>query len=375
MEQILLLPETITPEARTTTDALTLGLEEELILVDPHTLEPVDGIEAVLDRLVDPSVQPEFRAAQVELVTPVCAGVGELMREVASGRARLVAALDRSVRLLAAGTHPTTRGPSAITDRPRYRGIARDHGWALRRGLPSGLHVHVGIADPDELLDVYNAARGYLPLLAALAANSPFFEGTDSALASSRLKLVEDLPRAATPPVFATHAEFAAFVAWGVAGGLFHDLTYLWWDVRPRPDLGTIEFRVADAQTRVEDTAAVAALVQSLVAALRLRLRAGERLDVQPTQVIQENRWRAVRDGLDAELVDPHTGIPRPARDRLARLVLELEPYADELGCDAELALVWPLLARNGASRQRELAGKHGLEGLLQRLVADTESQ
>ena len=374
MERVLEL-EFLAPAAASVlheADALTLGAEEELILVDPVTLEPVEEIEAVLDR-AGAHVQPELRAAQVELVTPVCATVTELGRELRSARARLVAGLGGSIRLLAAGTHPTGAGPYAITDRPRYRGIAREYGWALRRGLPSGLHVHVGLGDPDEALAVYNAARSYLPELAALTANSPFFEGSDSTLASSRLKLVEDLPRAAVPPAFATWEELASFVAWGSAGGLFPDLTYLWWDLRPRPDLGTIEFRVADAQTRHEDATAIAALVQCLVAALRLRRRAGERLAVLPEHVIAENRWRAVRDGLDAELVDGRTGAPEPVRDRLARLVLELEPYADELGCDAELAGVWPLVGRNGAIRQREVAAASGPRGLLEHLVAETE--
>jgi carboxylate-amine ligase len=354
-------------------DLLTLGLEEELILVDSRTLSPSDAIEPVLGGLADTRFQAELRAAQVELVMPVAVTAADLCRDLAAARADLAGALDGSLRLLAAGTHPAASGPAAVTDRPRYRRIARDYAWATRRGLPSGLHVHVGIGDPDEALAVYNAARSYLPELAALAANSPFFEGQDSGLASSRLKLVEDLPRAATPPAFASWRELAAFVSWGAAGGLFPDLTYLWWDLRPRPDLGTLEFRIADAQTSVEHTTALVAICQSLVEALRLRLRAGEQLPVHTTHVIAENRWRALRGGLDAELVDPETGVREQARSRIARLLLELAPYAVELLCEDELDHAWPLLVRNGAVRQREVAAVRGLDGLTAWLVDETE--
>jgi carboxylate-amine ligase len=354
-------------------DLLTIGLEEELILVDPRTLQPAEAVETVLEWSADPRVQAEFRAAQVELVSPVCMTVGDLIRELAEARRHLVGALGGELRVIAAGTHPLVLGPVTVTDRPRYQLIARDHPWAVRRGLPSGLHVHVGLGDADEALAVYNAARSYVPELAALAANSPFFEGADSGLASTRLKLVEDLSRAATPPVFATWHDFDAFVSWGAAGGLFPDLTHLWWDLRPRPDLGTLEFRFADAQTFVDHSAALVALCQSLISALRLRLRAHDVLPSHSTHVIAENRWRAVRDGLDAVLVDPDTGECEPVRSRIARLVLELEPYAAELGCIDELDEAWTMLSRNGAARQREVAGVRGIDGLTAWLADETE--
>jgi glutamate---cysteine ligase / carboxylate-amine ligase len=354
-------------------DLLTIGIEEELILVDPGTLQPAQAIESVLGAVRDSRVTAEFRAAQVELVTPVGVTVPALRAELAATRAALVAELRGGVRLLGAGTHPTSTGPAEITDRPRYRQIAAEHPWVLRRGLPSGLHVHVGLGDADEALAIYTAARGYLPELAALAANSPFFEGADSHLASSRLKLCEDHPRSGIPPAFASWRDLARFVSWGAGGGLFADVTFLWWDLRLRPDLGTLEFRIADAQTSLDHTAALAAVVQSLVSMLRLRLRAGERLGAHPTHVLNENRWRAVRDGLDGELVDLVTGEAMSARSRIASLLLELEPYAAGLGCGDELELAWSMLLRNGARRQREVAAAKGLAGLLAWLVAETE--
>jgi carboxylate-amine ligase len=354
-------------------DLLTLGIEEELILVDPVDYAPIDAIELVLGAVRDPRVTAEFRAAQVELVTPVGLTVGALRTELAAARAAMVDALGGEVRLLAAGTHPTSTGPAQFTDRPRYRRIAAEHPWVLRRGLPSGLHVHVGFGDADEALAVYNAARGYLPELAALSANSPFFEGSDAQLASTRLKLVEDHPRSGIPPAFGSWRQLAEFVSWGAAGGHFADVTYLWWDLRLRPDLGTLEFRIADAQTSLDHVAAIAAVVQCLVSSLRLRLRAGERLPTHPSHVVNENRWRAVRDGLDGELVDLVTGEAVPTRGRTAALLLELEPYAAELGCSAELELAWPMLVRNGARRQRNVVATRGLDGLLAWLANETE--
>jgi carboxylate-amine ligase len=354
-------------------DLITLGIEEELILADPVTFAPLEAIETVLGAVEDPRIMAEFRAAQVELVTPVGVTVGSLRAELAAARSSMVEALGGRVRLIGAGTHPVSTGPAVITDRPRYRQIAAEHPWVLRRGLPCGLHVHVGLGDPGEALAIYNAARAYLPELAALASNSPFFEGEDSCLASTRLKLVEDHPRFGIPPAFATWRDFAEFVMWGAGGGLFADVTYLWWDLRLRPDLGTLEFRIADAQTSLDHTAAIAAVVQSLVSALRLRIRSGERLAAHPTHMLNENRWRAVRDGLDGQLVDLVTGEAVPTRSRIASLLLELEPYAADLGCPDELELAWPMVVQNGARRQRDVAATRGLDGLLSWLAAETE--
>ena len=350
-----------------------VGIEEELILVDPVTFEAQEACDWVLGQLPSGRFMPELRSAQLELTLPPSGSIAELVAGLAQARTQLVEALDGELRVIAAGGHPTLARGSSPPDRPRYRAIARECAWAMRRGMPSGFHVHVAIGDADEALAVYNAARAYLPELAALAANSPFFEGADSGLASSRLKLTEDLPRAGIPPAFGSWRELAEFVSWGSCGGLFADMSYLWWDLRLRPEYGTLEFRIADTQTSLADSAGIAAICQALVAALRDHLHAGERPSVHPTHVIGENRWRALRDGLDAELVDADTGLVEVARDRLTRLLLELEPYAGRLGCGPELAQVWPLLAANGAERQRAVARERGLDGLLGYLADQTE--
>jgi glutamate---cysteine ligase / carboxylate-amine ligase len=354
-------------------DVHSVGIEEELILVDPVTFEAEEACDWVLRQLPARPFLPELRSAQIELALPPRATIAALGADLRDARARLVEALGGELRVIASGGHPTLAHGVSAADRPRYLAIAREYSWAMRRGLPSGFHVHVAIADADEALAVYNAARSYLPELAALGANSPFFEGADSGLASSRLKLTEDLPRAGIPPAFASWRELAEFVSWGVSGGLFADLSYLWWDLRLRPEYGTIEFRITDTQTSLEDSAGIAAFCQSLVAALREQVRAGASPAVHPVHVLAENRWRALRDGLDAELVDPASGLVERARDRVTRLLLELEPQATRIGCGPELAKVWPLLAANGAERQRAVAGERGLDGLLEWLADQTE--
>lgn len=353
----------------------TVGLEEELILVEPTSLEPAGEIDWLLGRIgSDARFKAELRAAQVELVTPICGTVSDACLALGGARAALTEHIEGRLRFLAAGTHPASTAPVAITRRPRYSALVRDNPWFARCGIPSALHVHVGLADPADALGVYNAARSYLPEIAALAANSPFFEGRDSGLASSRLKLCEDSPRTGIPPAYASWRELAAFVAWGASGGLFSDLGDLWWDLRPRPDFGTLEFRVADCQIDLASSGCVAALCQSLVAALQARLRNGEELPVHPTHVISENRWRALRDGLHGELVDADTGRAGSTRDRLSSLLDELDPHAQQLGCSEQLAHARVLIARGGgADRQRAVVKERGLRGLVEWLVDTSE--
>jgi carboxylate-amine ligase len=350
-------------------------MEEELILVDAQTLLPVDAVESVLAQVErgDRCFAAELRSCQVELRTPVCLTAADAGRELASARRRLFALLPDRLRLLAVGTHPLVAAPVAVTDRDRYQRIGREGSWGVRRGQPSGLHVHIGVGNPDEALAVYNAARSYLPELTALAANSPFFDGTDSGLASTRLKLTEEMPRAGIPPVFASWQSLAEFALWARTGDSAGDLSYLWWDLRPRPEFGTLEFRVADTQLNPADSAAFAAVCQALVAALAERFRGAEPLPMHETHRLTENRWLALRDGLDGSLIDPEHGTVEPTRERVARLLEELEPHAEELGCTRELAHGRTLLGASGAQRQREIAGSDGVDGLLEWIAGETE--
>ncbi len=353
--------------------SFTVGLEEELILLDPATLLPVGDVESALVRLEDDRYTCELRSAQLETVMPPGLTVSDACRELRSARAFAADRLAGFIRVAAAGVHPTSRLAVEITDRDRYSGIAADCPWSVREGLPCGLHVHIAVSGPARALAVYNAARSYLPELAALAANSPFLGGRDTGLASSRLKLNESFPRAGVPPAFRTWNEYGDFVSWGAAGGLFPDQSYFWWDLRLHPVHGTIEFRVADAQTRVEEAGAVAAVCQALVAALAARYDAGENLPVHDTIRIAENRWRAIRDGLEGTLVGLDSGVPVGTRTRVGALLAELEPFAEALGSRDDLLAAWTLLAENGAERQRSVEARFGLDEVLRRVASETE--
>jgi carboxylate-amine ligase len=352
----------------------TIGLEEELMLIDPATLGLAPFVEEVLAAFDgDSRFTRELRRAQLELTTVPCHTVGESCEELRETRADLVERLAGQVRIAAAGTHPVSTDWGELSEGERYRQLIEEYTWMGLHGLPCGLHVHVAVGGAERTLAVYNAMRSYLPEIGALAANSPFLAGQDTGLASIRLKLTEQLPRAGIPPEFPTWEDLAEFVAWGRRGGLFPDMRHFWWDLRLHPGYGTLELRVADAQPSMADVGAVAALFQSLVAHLAERWDAGERLPVHPTHWIRENAWRGLRYGVHGIYVDLDTGRPTPIRERLSALNEELAPAARRLGCEDELLGGQALLAGNGADRQRYVADREGFDGLVRWLVEETE--
>ena len=353
----------------------TVGVEEELMLLSPATLdlEPVnDQVLAKVGR--DSCFRPELRASQIEIVTPVCASAVEIGAELENARRRLIAATDGMARVAAAGTHPFSADWGEANSAERYRLIEDEYAWAARRSMVCGLHVHVAVGGAERSLAAFNALRSLLPEIAALAANSPFFQGEDTGLCSIRPKL-NHFPRTGVPPAFASWEEFAAFVNWGRSGGLFPDGTFLWWDLRPHPVHGTLELRAADSQTRVEDAAAIAALVQCAVAWLAGRHDSGESLPVHDSHRIAENSWRAMRYGVSGFLVDLDSGRREPTRERVGRLLDELGDQARRLGCQDELAGVRVLLAGNGADRQRYVAEREGMTGVVRWLARETEPE
>ena len=348
----------------------TIGLEEELMVVAPDTLELSDEGASLVARAADERIRPELRASQIELVTPVCETAVEACAHLGELRARMAEVAAGSALLAAAGTHPFSSGAGGISGGPRNELLAEEYEWAAVETFACGLHVHVALGDADRALAVYNAMRSYIPEIAALAANSPFARGRDTGLASVRPKLNEAFPREGIPPVFASWDEYADLVHWGRHA--FPDATFLWWELRPHPAFGTLEVRAADAQTRVEDAAAIAALVHSLVVSLGRRHDAGERLRVHGTFRIAENFWSALRHGVSGWMLDLETGEQEPTLERIDRLLGRLEPTAAELGCDAELVQARTLLGGNGADRQRYVAAREGLDGLVRWLVAET---
>jgi len=353
----------------------TIGIEEELFLIDRETLELAPVAEEVLPLLTnDGRFARELRPSQLETVTRVCTTAGDACRELALARRDLATAAGDRYRMLASGTHPFSRTWGGVTNGARYKEIADEYTWAAQRSLACGLHVHVAVTGAERALAVYNALRSYLPELAALGANSPYFEGRDIGMSSIRPKLNDAFPRSGVPPSFSTWDELIRFIDWGRTGGLFPDPTHFWWELRPHLVHGTIEIRVADTQTQVADATAIVAVVHSLVAFLADRYDADASMPVHPTHWIDENAWRAHRYGVRGWFVDRDTGRQEPARERISKLLAHLQPYARELGSREELEAARVLLAGNGADRQRYVCRREGLRGLVAWLARETES-
>lgn len=353
--------------------AFTVGVEEELMLLDPATLEIAPENPLAL-ALVGPDDRfaGELRQGQIELRTPVCGNAIAAAIQLANARLDLCESLDARLALAAAGTHPFSASWGDVSPGRRYAELAEEYPLSARGHLPCGFHVHVAVPGADRALAVFNAARAYLPELGALAANSPFLDGRDTGLASARSQLMLAHHRAGVPPCFATWDDLVAFVEWGRRGGLFPDASHLWWDLRPHVRHGTLELRVADTQTRIEDAAGIAAVYQCLLVWLAERYDDGELLPA-PRQVrIAENAWRAARYGARGYLVDLETGEPVETRRRVSDLLDLLEPCAERLGTGWALLTARALLADNGADRQRYVATSEGLEGLVAWLAEET---
>ncbi|RKQ86211.1 carboxylate-amine ligase [Solirubrobacter pauli] len=324
-------------------EPLTVGLEEEVMLLDPVTLD----LAPVGTRI--PGAKLELPAAQVELDTPPARTVGEAIDALAEGRRELAAACGDLARPAVAPVHPFAAPLGELNRGERYDAILAQYGDVARAQLVGALQVHVAVGSADRSLAVYNALRGFLPELAALAANAPFVAGRDTGFASVRPLIGGLLPRQDVPPAFASWGDYEEALRWVKDPGSW------WWELRPHTKFGTLEIRVCDAQTTLEEAAAVAAYAHCLVAWL------AEQDDVEPVASwkIGENRWAALRHGVEAMFKDLRTGDERPARYVLLERVEALTPLAERLGCADELALVPRMVIRNGAIRQREV----GVEG------------
>jgi carboxylate-amine ligase len=345
-------------------ERLTIGLEEELMLLDPQTFALTPRATEVIELLEgDPRFKLELPAAQLEIATRPHPRVGDALAELGTARSDLRTATDGLVLLAAAGVHPVSPCIGPLNVGGRYERVAKEYGTLASRQLVFALQVHVAPGAADRALAIYNGLRSYLPDLAALAANAPFLEGRDTGLASVRPKISELLPRQGIPPAIESWAAFAEGLHWGRSAGTVPEGSW-WWELRPHLRFGTLELRVPDAQTTLAETAGVAALAQCLIGRLADRLDAGEALPVHPSWRIAENRWRAARDGVEAEFADLSTGERTSVRRRLTELIGELEPVAHRLDCVEELELARGMAAENGAIRQRAAAADAGVSDL-----------
>jgi carboxylate-amine ligase len=334
-----------------------LGIEEEFQLLSSETFELAQRYDDVAEAVgADERIKPELLRSTAEAATDVSATVAEAIEHARELRRRLTtAAAERGVVIASAGTHPFSRYEHQdVTDAERYRELTDSMRWVADRQLIFGLHVHVGLETAHQAIAVGNRVRTWLPELLALSANSPFWQGRDTGLASTRSKVFDTFPRSGLPPAFASFEEFELLVERGVKTNSFEDYTYIWWDLRPHPRLGTLEVRICDAQTRVESLTAIVALVHGLVAAAAEDYARAGTLQTEPVTLIAENRWRAARDGLAADLIDLEHDTERPAREAVLALVERAQPTAKRLGSATELGEVERLLERgSGADEQR----------------------
>ncbi len=332
------------------------------MLLGPDDFELVARATEVLALLNgDPRFKLEMPASQIEIVTPASQSVDQAVASLGDGRRELAERTSGLVRLAAAGVHPSSPGVGELNRLERYERTIREYGVRAQRQLVCALQVHVTVGDADAALSVYNAARSFLPLLAALAANAPFYEGHDTGLASVRPKLAELLPRQGVPPRIESWEAYAEAFRWGASSGAFNDPRRWWWELRLHPAFGTLEFRVPDAQSTVHDAAAVAAVIQALVVWLAERHHGGERLSGPPSWKIEENRWLACRDGVHGNMADLQTGTLRPTSMLLAELFAALRPVAGRLGSERALEGASQLLEGGGALSQRRVAEQAGV--------------
>jgi glutamate---cysteine ligase / carboxylate-amine ligase len=336
-----------------------LGVEEEFQILNRESYELVSRIDEILLAFEggekEKRIKAELLQSVVEVATNVAATVSEAVEDLRDLRSHLRdVAAEADALIASAGTHPFSRYEyQEVTDRPRYLDLIESMRWVAERELIFGLHVHIGLDSPDKAIACANALRTNLPELLALSVNSPFWQGRPTGLASTRVKVFEPFPRAGLPPAFASYEEFELLVERGIKTNSFEDYTYIWWDLRPHPRLGTIEVRVCDAQTRIESVAAIVALIQSLVATFAAAFDRGDNLPIEQITLIAENKWRAARDGLNAKLIDLSSDTERPAVEAVRALVERARPAARELGCAAELDDVESLLGRgSGADEQ-----------------------
>jgi glutamate---cysteine ligase / carboxylate-amine ligase len=343
------------------TPPFTLGVEEEYMLLDPESFDLVQHVDTVLTAVSESEfverIAAELMQSVIEISTPVCRTAGDVDRELRKLRGYVTETARRQdLRVGSAGTHPFSLFErQRITARDRYRNLVDQLQYVARRELIFGLHIHVAVDNSEKAIAVMSALLVHLPDLLALSANSPFWRGETTGLASSRQMVFAAFPRSGPPPRFRDYADYAEVVGQLEKTGCIADYTHIWWDVRPHPRFGTIEVRVMDAVTHVEETVALAAYVQALVKYYSDRYDARRELPSYHRILVTENKWLAARYGLEAPVMDLATGRRNrvPVAQLIRRALREIEPHARELGSERELEGIREILARgNGADRQ-----------------------
>jgi carboxylate-amine ligase len=364
-------------EHRFTGPSYTLGIEEELMIVDQETLDLTSSIEGLLEALgdieKDGEVKPELMESVCEIATEPCQNAREAGYQLRALR-RLVqqVANERGAAIGAAGTHPFALWEDQrIVSRPRYRDLIAGLQFVARQEIIFGIHVHVGLDDPDKAIHVANGMRVHLPILLALSANSPFWRGQQTGLQSTRTPIFRAFPRVGIPPRYEDYEDWSRRIEFMTTAKVIRDYTYLWYDVRPHPNFGTVEIRAMDSQTRVEHTLAIAALIQAMIKELAEHYEEGKSLSRYPYEMLDENKWLAARHGLEGELVDLPKTDRVGAGELVRRLMTRLRPHAEELGSGDEFDGLEDIL-ENGTGSARQIVvfdANHDLQEVVREIV------
>jgi carboxylate-amine ligase len=357
-------------------DPFTIGIEEELMILDVESLELVNAIERLLEPAPAGEIKPELMESVLEIATEPCANTADAGAQLRALRAQVrETAARKDLTIGSAGTHPFAMWEDQrIVARPRYRDLVSALRFVARQELIFGMHVHVGVDDPDKAIHVANGMRVHMPILLGLSANSPFWRADATGLASTRTPIFRAFPRVGIPPTYKDWDDYARRIEFMINARVIEDYTYLWHDVRPHPNFGTVEVRVMDSQTRVEHTLGLAALVQGLVKELSEHFDAGKCLSRYPFEMLDENKWLAARHGLDGELVDLPHWERVPARALARRLIDRTREHCHDLGSLSDLEAIEDLLERgNGAARQVVVyEANHDLREVMAEIVAAT---
>ncbi len=357
----------------------TLGIEEEFAIVNPETRELRSHIQEILEGgrvLLKEQIKPEMHQSVVELGTEICGSIADARAHVIDLRSKLGDLAGKAgLRIASAGTHPFSHWrDQLITEGERYKEIVKDMQQLARANLIFGLHVHVGIPDRESAIHVMNQARYFLPHLYALSVNSPFWVGQDTGLKGYRLKVFERFPRTGIPDAFESLSEYEDYCKLLVKTGCVDNAKKIWWDIRLHPFFDTLEVRVCDAQSRVDDTLAIAALIQAIIARLYKLLRQNITFRVYRRRLLDENRWRASRYGLDGKLIDFGREAEVETRSLLNELLKFVSTEVDELGSKREMEHIERIM-REGTGADRQLAAwerTHDMKAVVDQIVGET---
>src|SRR5881392_91069 len=364
---------------RSSDHVFTLGIEEELQIIDPETRELRSHIQQILADgkiILKEGVKPELHQSMVELGTDICSDARDARQQVLNLRSELAKlAAQHGLKIASAGTHPFSHWmDQLITVDQRYATIVKDMQQIARVCLIFGLHVHVGIPDREEGIDIMNQARYFLPHLYALSVNSPFWLGQNTGLKAYRQMIFERFPRTGIPDAFESLSEYEDYLKLLVSTNCIDNAKKIWWDVRLHPFFNTIEFRICDAQSRVDDTIALAALMQAIVSKLQKLLLQNTTFRSYPRRLIDENRWGASRYGLDGKMIDFGRCCEVPECDLLHEMLEFVSTEVDELGNQAEIAHIERIM-REGTGADRQLMvweRTQDMKAVVDQIIAET---